>query len=118
MRSISPSYLFTVCIAVRMLLAVLAKKYPMWVAPFAAIVSIGFFAVYFGGIRKSCPESGDKTGPCWWNDMRPVHGLIYAIFVIMALRKNPDAWYLLLLDVIIGIMAFGFHERAKIGGSF
>ena len=107
----SPSYLFIICIAVRLLLALLAKEYPMLIAPIAAVISIGFFTVYFGGIRRECPESGDKTGPCWWNDVRPIHGLIYAIFVIMALMKNKDAWYHLLLDVIIGITVFGIHQK-------
>ena len=111
MMTLSPSYLFIVCIAVRLLLALLAKEYPMLIVPIAAAISIGFFVVYFGGVRRVCPESGDKTGPCWWNDVRPIHGLTYAIFVVMALMKNNDAWYILILDVMIGIAVFGIHQK-------
>lgn len=111
MMTLSPSYLFIVCIIARLLLALLAKEHPMFVVPIAVAISIGFFLAYFAGTRRECPESGDETGPCWWNDVRPIHGLTYAIFVVMALMKNNDAWYILLLDVMIGIAVFGIHQK-------
>ena len=101
----------TVCIGVRIGLALLARSKPKLVAPFIALISVGFFTIYFTGIRKACPESGSMDA-CWWNDLRPIHGALYALFVILALQDKPYAWYVLLIDVMVGLTAFSMHTKA------
>ena len=70
----------------------------------AVLPAIGFFYIYFTNSRQTGNEVfGDKI---WWNSLRPIHGTLYAIFAYMALQKNPSAWIILLLDVIIGLSGF------------
>jgi len=113
MESLTPTkrtiLFLTVCIGLRIVIALIARVHPMIVVPFAAAISIGLFSVYLTGIRNACPESG-SNGPCWWNNLRPLHGSLYALFVILALQKNPYAWYILVLDVVIGLIAFTLHK--------
>jgi len=70
----------------------------------AVIPAIGFLTIYFGGLRKTGAEVfGERI---WWNDLRPVHGFLYALFAILALQRNRLAWIVLLVDVLIGLTAF------------
>jgi hypothetical protein len=74
----------------------------------AAMISIGFFYVFFTGSRKTGPETGGK--PIWWNNLRPVHGFLYGLFAYGAITRNPDSWKLLLADTMIGLAAFLNHH--------
>jgi hypothetical protein len=99
------------CILVRTVLVIIAKNnieyLPLMGIPALAIAS-GFFYIYATNSRKTGGEVfGDEI---WWNDLRPVHGLLYTIFGIMAIQHNPNSWIILLLDVVIGLSAFlHFH---------
>ena len=80
----------------------------------ALLVAIGFLVIYFGGLRKSGAETfGEKI---WWNNLRPVHAVLYFIFAILAFKKNKKSWVVLLIDVIIGFLSFIIHHSAS--GSF
>jgi len=76
----------------------------------ALAIAIGFFYVYFTGSRKTGAEVfGDKI---WWNDLRPVHGLLYSLFAYNAITGNTYSWVYLLVDVLIGLASFLiFHYR-------
>jgi hypothetical protein len=66
--------------------------------------AIGFFYIYLTGIRKTGPEVfGDKI---WWNDLRPIHGLLYILFGYNAIIGNRYAWIYLLVDVLFGLTSF------------
>lgn len=68
------------------------------------IIGIGFLYIYFTGSRQTGPEVfGEKI---WWNDLRPLHGLLWISFAILAIIQNKYAWIILLADVIIGFIAF------------
>jgi hypothetical protein len=70
----------------------------------ALLPAIGFIVIYLGDFRKTGPEVfGDQI---WWNDLRPIHGLLYALFAVLALCKNESAWIVLLVDVLIGFSAY------------
>jgi hypothetical protein len=105
------------CILVRTMFVIIAKKYkeylPLMSVP-AFIMASGFFYIYATNSRKTGNEVfGDKI---WWDDLRPIHGLLYTIFGILALQKNSYSWTILLVDVIIGLSAFlKFHY---INGNF
>ena len=73
-------------------------------------MAAGFIYIFLTGSRKTGMETfGDKI---WWNDLRPVHALMYGLFAYNAINKNPNAWIFLLIDVIIGLFSFLiFHYK-------
>jgi hypothetical protein len=96
------------CIFVRTLFVIIAKNISLNYLPYlgylALLPSIGFFYIYLTNSRKTGAEVfGDKI---WWNDLRPIHGLLYALFAYNAINKNPFSWIYLLIDVIIGLISF------------
>lgn len=100
------------CILVRLLLVYIAKNINSDYLPImgiiALIISIGFMTIFILGLRKTGGETfGDKI---WWNNLRPVHSILYGIFAFLAITKNKNSWLILLLDVIIGLIAFTFHR--------
>ena len=102
------------CIITRTLFMLIAKNIPIQYLPYLSIptfaIGIGFIYIYFSGSRKTGPEVfGEKI---WWNNLRPVFGLLYIIFAILAFYKYKYAWVLLLLDVILGLTSFLiYHYR-------
>lgn len=110
--------LFSICILVRFLLVSLAyylpEKYVYYMSFPALLVSLGFFIIYFGNLRKIGAEVlGDKI---WWNDLRPIHGLNYIIFAYMAFTFNKNSYIPLLIDVILGLLSFIIYHKSI--GSF
>jgi hypothetical protein len=98
------------CIPSRLLLAHFAKttNSPL-IAYLTTVIGFGFLYLYFSGSRKRGAEVfGEKI---WWNDLRPLHGSLYLLFSYLVLfHKNPNAYLVILLDTIIGLIAFfGFH---------
>lgn len=100
------------CIGTRTLLVYLAKNanktYLLYMGYLAILPAIGFFYLFITDSRKTGPEVfGDKI---WWNNLRPIHGLMYALFAYHAINGNDFAWIYLLIDVIIGLISFlSFH---------
>lgn len=100
------------CIGTRTLFVYLAKNanktYLRYMGYLAILPAIGFFYLFLTDSRKTGPEVfGDKI---WWNNLRPVHGLMYALFAYHAINGNDFAWIYLLIDVVIGLVSFlSFH---------
>ena len=102
-----------VCIVTRLAFVFIAKyvkpDYLPYLGLLALLPAIGFISIYLGDHRKTGREVfGSKI---WWNDLRPVHASLYILFSLLALKKNKYSWVPLLVDVIIGLIAFGFHHR-------
>lgn len=96
------------CIGTRSLFVYIAKnislKYLPYLGLLALLPSIGFTYIYLFGARKTGAEVfGAKI---WWNDLRPIHALMYYLFAIMAIMRNKFAWIWLLIDVMIGLTSF------------
>lgn len=96
------------CIGIRSLLVYIAKTtnktYLMYLGYLSLLPSIGFFYFYFTGSRKTGSEVfGDKI---WWNNLRPIHGLLYLLFAYNAIIGNTNAWIYLLVDVLFGFTSF------------
>ena len=96
------------CIGIRTLFVVIAKIIDIKFLPYLGYISllfvIGFIYIFVTGSRKTGVETfGDKI---WWNDLRPVHALMYGLFAYNAINKNQNAWVFLLIDVIIGLISF------------
>ena len=101
------------CITLRWFLVFLAKgaskNLLLAMGTIALLPAIGFFYLFFSGKRKVGSETfGAKI---WWNNLRPVHGILYLLFAIYAIRGDRKAWMFLLIDVIIGLVSFlVFHS--------
>lgn len=96
------------CIGSRLLLTLLAKTIPLEYLPImgylAIIPALGFLFIYLTGSRKTGPEVfGEKI---WWNNLRPIHSAMYALFAYAAITKNRNAWMVLLADVTLGLVSF------------
>ena len=100
------------CIGTRSLFVYLAKNastmYLKYMGYLALVPAIGFTYLFLTDSRKTGPEVfGDKI---WWNDLRPIHALLYFLFSYSAITGNKFAWIYLLVDVIIGLISFlWFH---------
>ncbi len=101
------------CIGTRTLFVLLAKyldtKYLPFMGYLALAIASGFAIIFLTNSRDTGPEVfGDKI---WWNNLRPVHALLYFIFAYLAITKNNNAWVALLIDVLIGLFSFiMFHK--------
>ena len=96
------------CIGTRSIFVYIAKNIPVKHLPIlgylALIPAIGFTYIFFTGSRQTGREVfGDKI---WWNNLRPLHALLYGLFAYNAIIMQPFAWKFLLLDVIIGLVSF------------
>lgn len=70
------------------------------------IPAVGFFLIFINGWRKIGAEV--LGGKLWWNNLRPLHGFLYALFAVLVLTKvyARHAWKVLFLDACIGLVAF------------
>ena len=70
----------------------------------ALIPTLGFLVIYSGNLRKTGVEVfGERI---WWNDLRPIHGILYLAFAYLAINKHKNAYKVLLADVTIGLLSF------------
>ena len=91
------------CIGSRSLLVVIAKniqlKYLKYMGYLALIISFSFMYIFLTGSRETGVEVfGEKI---WWNNLRPLHSLLYFLFAYNAIIGNRNAWMYLLIDVEI-----------------
>ena len=45
----------------------------------------------------------------WWNNLRPLHAGLYFAFAVMAIKKSPYAYRVILLDTLVGLVAWLHH---------
>ena len=100
------------CIGVRSLFVIIAKyvntQYLKYMGYLALLPAIGFIYIYLTGSRKTGPETfGEKI---WWNNLRPVHSMLYFLFAYNAINGNKQAWIYLLVDVLFGLISFLIHH--------
>jgi hypothetical protein len=92
----------------RSLFVVIAKNIDIKFLPYlgylALLPTLGFIYIFATDSRKTGAEVfGEKI---WWNNLRPVHALLYGLFAYNAINKNHNAWIYLLIDVLIGLFSF------------
>ena len=102
------------CIGTRSAFALIAKNISVNYLPYlgylALLPAIGFMYIYLTGSRRTGAEVfGEKI---WWNDLRPLHSLLYFLFAYNAIIGNKQAWIYLLVDVLVGLISFiVFHYK-------
>lgn len=100
------------CIAVRTLFAYVAKtidvKYLPYLGALAILPAVGFLYIFFTKSRETGREVfGEKI---WWNNLRPLHALLYLTFAFLAFQKKQYSWIPLAIDVCVGLVSFlTFH---------
>ena len=96
------------CIPTRLFLVWVAYKLPKDKLPLLGglllLPTLGFIYIQFINPRKTGLETqGDKI---WWHPIRPIHIILYATSVYLAMMKNPMTYIPLLIDVSFGLTAF------------
>ena len=81
------------CIPARILFVIIAKYIDKNKLPYLGYIglipAIGFLYIFLCNKRKSGPEVfGDKI---WWNNLRPIHSILYFMFSYMAIHKNKNS---------------------------
>lgn len=103
------------CLGTRSLFVYLAKlanpTQLKWLGYLALLPAIGFIYIFLTGARPTGLEVGG--GRIWWNNLRPVHAIMYLIFAYLAITGTTiysiTAWHILAADVILGLSAFLVH---------
>ena len=100
------------CIPIRISFIFLAKNitkdYLKYLSLPALILAFGFISIYILDLRKTGIEVGNSK--IWWNDLRPIHGLLYLLFAIYAYKENDYSYIPLILDVILGVISFFIYH--------
>ncbi len=99
------------CMGSRYMLTFIAKNntelLPL-LAKITLIPAIGFIIIYLFGLRKVGFEvSGEQI---WWNNLRPVHGVLWLLFSYLAMNKNKNAWIILFIDTTFGLLMWANHH--------
>jgi hypothetical protein len=96
------------CIGTRSLLVYIAKnstrEWLKYMGFLALLPALGFFYIFMTGIRKTGAEVFGDT--IWWNNLRPIHGVLYSLFAYNAINGNMNAWKYLFVDVLFGLISF------------
>ena len=100
------------CIGTRSMFVIIAKyisiKYLKYLGYLALLPAIGFMYIYLTGSRKTGAEVfGEKI---WWNNLRPLHSILYFLFAYNAIIGNKQSWIYLLADVLVGLISFVIHH--------
>lgn len=94
------------CFIARIGIAIIAKTIPLNYLPYMAIItsiiSISFLKRYL----LNTPKTGFFGSKVWWQDYRIIHSFNYAVFSILAFRKNIHSWIILFIDALLGLLFF------------
>ena len=96
------------CIGFRSIIVYIAKTQPNYLVQLgyiALLPALGFIFIYLFKLRETGAEVfGEKI---WWNDLRPLHAILWGTFAYMAINNDTEnAWKILLIDTLIGLFAF------------
>ena len=100
------------CMGARLLLTYLSykldSKYLPYMGILTLIIGLGFTSIYIFGLRKIGAETFGRE--IWWNNLRPIHAFFYLYFTYLAFKKKKISYLPLLIDTILGLIAFLYHH--------
>ena len=109
-------FYFIICIIVRFFIIVITylnfkTSYIKNIISFIFLcIGTGFLYQYITKIRKK----GAFNQDIWWDYLRPLHSFIYIYSSYLLYKKDEKVFYLLLIDIIIGIGGFiNYHFIGK-----
>ena len=102
------------CIPTRLFITYLAKtqlEFLKYMSIPAILIAAGFASIYIFKLRETGREVfGAKI---WWNNLRPIHAFLWGAFAISAFKGFKDAWKILLVDTLFGLISFIiFHTHS------
>jgi hypothetical protein len=108
--------LFMVCILIRGLMVYVSNiniKYRRIIAWILVIAVLGMLKIIITGDKR---EKGIAGQEIWWGYLRPIHVILWTIFIVMTFipTYTKYAWMVLLLDLTIGIIAWIIQQQ-KLG---
>ena len=103
------------CMGTRFSIVYLAKtqlKYLPIMGYLGLIPAIVFALIFALKLRTTGAEVLGEL--IWWNNLRTLHSLFFFLFAYLAIKKNKNAWKVLLLDTLIGLIAFLIQRKFKL----
>jgi len=94
------------CIGTRIAISMLAKYIDINYLPYMAILTTIFSLGFLRGFITNSPKVGFFGNPAWWENYRIIHSINFGIFSVLAINKNPDAWIILFVDAMLGLIFF------------
>lgn len=100
------------CIGTRSLMTYLSSNINIlpYIGVLYLIFSISISYIFIFGSEKADSQLqwlGEKK--IWWNNLRPVHGLIWFLFSILAFTKYKYSWVVLAIDTLFGLGVWILH---------
>jgi len=102
----------SLCITIRSIAAYLAYKYPHTplvkiLAVLYTVMGISMLYLFISNKRQNAPEGGGVT---WWNNIRPIHALLYIMFALTVFMGKNYSYMFLVADVLLGLIAFTLNR--------
>ena len=94
---------FLLCIPLRSFIIYLAYKKNKYIPFIILIAGILFTLKYF---NNNINDLGAFGGKVWWNDLRLFHGIMYILYFLLQYFEINNAYIILIIDIIIGIISF------------
>ena len=95
-----------ICIPVRLVLALVVWFLPSDWLPLAGFVAmVGVVGLMYRFATYDSKQVGVFKQPVTWNNLRPIHACVWAIFAYLAVTKNPRAKFIPFADVLLGAAA-------------
>lgn len=103
---------FSLCIFLRFLLAYLVfvtynNSYRYILITFYLLAALGLLYHYLNKKRKI----GAFNNIVWWDDLRPLHALLFISTSILLYIKNPYSYILPFTDTIIGLIMYLLNHQ-------
>lgn len=100
------------CMGTRSFLTYLSSNMNLlpYIGIFYLLCSIAILYIFIFGSKTADAQLewlGEKK--IWWNNLRPIHGLIWLLFSILAFFKYEFSWVVLGIDTILGLCVWILH---------
>jgi hypothetical protein len=108
--------LFAICLITRLTIGLLSKYYPKIIGYGSIFPALGFLFIYMFNLRSEgvevCLNRGDSKCKIWWNNLRPIHGILWGLFAYMSITNTTymngqiEPYHIIILDTLIGLVAY------------